>query len=117
MEKQYFERFNEFREFDPENNRITSIGNYGANRFYISIDTLESDVHFDGALIHEKLNVKRTNHAQQTEGPILRATNEDGVTTETAVNENIPITREIQSTEFESVKATVINRLSQLNLI
>lgn len=118
MAKEYFERFNEFREFDSQNNRIISIGNPDTNSFYFSISTLESDVHFDGALMHEKFAVKRTNHLTGSNDIItLSATNEFGEETQTTVNQNVPLTREVDEQEFNSVKNSVLNKLQQLNLI
>ncbi len=118
MAKEYFERHGEFKEFDSENNRIISIGNHSEGRFYISVDTVPSDVHFDGALLHEKMSVKRTDYLASTNNVIiLNGENENGINTQTTVNQNAPQTRVTEETEFDSVKQSVLSKLQQLNLL
>lgn len=113
MAKEYFETHGEYKEFDSETKKITAIGDFGPDRFYYSVSKLESDIHFDGALFHEKLNVKRTLDVENN-SQILTATNENGVITQNSVFQNIPKTNVVGENAFESVKASVLNKIANL---
>jgi len=114
MAKEYFERLGEYREFDPETNRITSIGFTSENRFFYSVDTQDSDVHFDGALLHEKFATKRTQllHGSGTQ---LTSYDENGQVFTSNVFEQIPKTYQITANEFNSIKSDVLAKLQSLN--
>ena len=114
MAKEYFERHGEYREFDPETKRITSIGFTSSDRFYYSVDTLESDIHFDAALYHEKLSVKRTELLHGS-GTTLTSYTENGQVLTSDVFEQIPKTYQISSSEFVSIKSDVMARIESLN--
>lgn len=116
MAKEYFKTYEEYKEFDSEKNRIIIVSNSSDGRFYFSVDTLESDVHFDGALFHEKMAVKRTIE-MANDYTMVTSYDENNVQTQTRVYDTIPHTNVIASDDFDSVKQSVLQKLQQLDLI
>lgn len=114
MAKEYFLTNNEYKEFDSENKRITSIGDFGPGRFYYSVNTVESDVHFDGALFHEKMAQKRTMNIEAN-GQTLTSITENGIELQTSVYEKMPKTNAVGENDFESVRSSVLSRIQNIN--
>lgn len=115
MAKEYFFcQTTEYKEFDSDKLSVTTISNPQPGQFYYSVFTFRNDVEFDGALLHEKLSVKRTQEfmSNAQNQAILSATNEYG-TTEYNIAMNAPMFYVCSEADFEAKKQEVINLISQ----
>ena len=110
----FFSQGTEYKQFNSENNSVTTISNPQPGMFYYSVFTFRNDVEFEGAAFHEKLAVKRTEDfmANTQNQAILSATNEYG-TVEYNIAMNAPRFYTCTESEFESKKQEVLNLINQ----